>query len=329
MINLAINSGLHRFFSDHRALERFISNTNDGLHGISRQARQQPIKTTVRSTGMHPAHTTGPRYLINNSIICTTRASSIWKAFDNKTRTYVAIKEVILPYYQYLINRERNILDRLQSCPSIVRCLNAKEDPFPGYLVLELINGPNLFEIKNLSIIEKLIIMYCLVEIFEEVHKKNIIIRDVKDENIMLAPNRGVVLLDFGHAVDLDNRNDEVNKLKDIGTPEFMAPEAVHLTGLNLSTAADYYSLGVIFYNLFTGIDLRGMRFPRDTNRYYSFYETGDILTEGHLITAPKVIHPPLKALIQRDPKARVSDPDQLKEMLLQAMLQHLEETQS
>jgi len=41
------------------------------------------------------------------------------------------------------------------------------------------------------------------------------------------------------------------------------------------------------------------------------------------------LLHPLLQALIQRDPEKRVTDPEKLKEMIFQAILQHLEKTQA
>src|SRR3989339_5635 len=322
MISSSIQPGLYSLFPSYQALGRFTDRTEKGLSAIGKKAGAQPTARPCRHNFIYEKDA---RYTIY-SRICTSSISSVFSAIEKDTGSCVVIKESI-PSYQYIIKREKGILARLRACPSVVRCLNA-EDSSADFLALELIDGCHLSRSLRLSLIEGLILAYLLVEAFEQVHKNNIIIRDVKDENIMIRRNGEIALIDFGLAIDLKDSDDTINFLPNIGTIEFMPPEICQPNPF-LSKAIDYYSLGVVLYNLFSRTDLCGIRQHEHTNRFYSFTAHGEILTDQCLGQVPELLHPLLQALIQRDPEKRVTDPEKLKEMIFQAILQHLEKTQA
>lgn len=82
-------------------------------------------------------------------------------------------------------------------------------------------------------------------------HERGIIHRDIKPTNILFRSNGTPVLVDFG----LAKLKYSVEKLTKtgitVGTPDYMSPEQIE--GLVLDGRADFYSLGVIFYELLTG----------------------------------------------------------------------------
>lgn len=82
-------------------------------------------------------------------------------------------------------------------------------------------------------------------------HEKGIIHRDIKPTNILFRADGTPVLVDFG----LAKLKYSVEKLTKtgitVGTPDYMSPEQIE--GLELDGRADFYSLGVIFYELMTG----------------------------------------------------------------------------
>lgn len=82
-------------------------------------------------------------------------------------------------------------------------------------------------------------------------HERGIIHRDIKPTNIMFRPDNTPVLVDFG----LAKLEHAVERLTEtgitVGTPDYMSPEQIE--GLKLDGRADFYSLGVIFYEMLVG----------------------------------------------------------------------------
>jgi serine/threonine protein kinase len=95
----------------------------------------------------------------------------------------------------------------------------------------------------------------------EYLHSKNIIHRDIKPENIVISSNGHFKLSDFGiseiglfnnkYAItNKKNKDEYVNTGKILGTQNYMAPEIIQEN--KVSTATDYWAVGVILYELYT-----------------------------------------------------------------------------
>jgi non-specific serine/threonine protein kinase/serine/threonine-protein kinase len=94
----------------------------------------------------------------------------------------------------------------------------------------------------------------------QHAHQKGIIHRDIKPSNILVAVDNDrpiPKIIDFGVAKATSQRLTERTLFTElgqwIGTPEYMSPEQAELTGLDVDTRSDVYSLGVVLYELLAG----------------------------------------------------------------------------
>lgn len=127
------------------------------------------------------------------------------------------------------LKREVSILQKLNH-PNIVRLLQYLETRVHYYLVMELIDGGELFDriVRRKTYSENDARELCaiLLDAIKYMHDRNIVHRDIKPENLMLASKSSdvdVKLVDFGFATEVDGFN-----LKQYcGSVSYMAPEIV------------------------------------------------------------------------------------------------------
>lgn len=173
----------------------------------------------------------------------------------NCTNKYFAIKRMnkqLLKESRQLdnINSEINILKETHPCPLIVKYVNSIETNTDIFLVMEYINGGELFYyIKHYGRFEINFVLFFASEILmalKFLHEKNIIYRDLKPENILINGDGHIKLADFGFATRMED-----NLYLICGTPEYMAPEK--LLGNGDTKETDYWSLGCLIYEMVCG----------------------------------------------------------------------------
>jgi len=176
----------------------------------------------------------------------------VYRAVHKPTGRVVAIKELTRPVEFRLIRREECIQHSLHS-PLMTRhyCTISEE----GYIafVMELVEGTTLYKARrrseNLPIVS---IAAQIVLMMEYLHDRYIMYRDLKPENLMYNPRKGTVkLIDFGLAHRLDGPNAQTTGQS--GTPPFMAPEIIASINSRYSYPADWYTLGLVIYELIGG----------------------------------------------------------------------------
>jgi eukaryotic-like serine/threonine-protein kinase len=148
--------------------------------------------------------------------------------------------------------------------PAIAKVFDAGEtsDGRP-YFVMEYVQGIPITaycDKNRLTTAERLELFRHICEGVQHAHQKAIIHRDLKPSNILVAIQDGVAvpkIIDFGvakaTAQSLTERTMYTELGMLIGTPEYMSPEQAEMSGQNVDTRTDVYSLGAILYELLVG----------------------------------------------------------------------------
>jgi serine/threonine protein kinase len=131
------------------------------------------------------------------------------------------------------------------------------------YFVMEYVPGMPITEYCDkyrLSTRERLELFMQVCEGVQHAHQKAIIHRDLKPSNVLISVQDGkptIKIIDFGVAKALAQRLTEKTMFTEmgmlVGTPEYMSPEQAELTGRNIDTRTDVYSLGLMLYELLVG----------------------------------------------------------------------------
>lgn len=148
--------------------------------------------------------------------------------------------------------------------PNIARVFDAglATDGRP-YFVMELVRGVPITEFADahrLTIRERLQLFQDVCAAVHHAHQKGVIHRDIKPSNVMvtLHDEKPVVkVIDFGVAKaigqSLTDKTLYTRFFSMIGTPLYMSPEQAEMSGLDIDTRSDIYSLGVLLYELLSG----------------------------------------------------------------------------
>ena len=131
------------------------------------------------------------------------------------------------------------------------------------YFVMELVKGVPVTEFcdKNkLSTQERIDLFLSVCRAIDHANRKGIIHRDIKPSNVMVTLHDGkpvCKVIDFGVSKALSQQLTEKTLFtaygQMVGTPTYMSPEQAEMSGLDIDTRSDVYSLGVVLYELLTG----------------------------------------------------------------------------
>ncbi len=131
------------------------------------------------------------------------------------------------------------------------------------YFAMELVDGIPITDFSDqekLSVDDRLRLFVDVCRAVQHAHQKGIIHRDLKPSNVMVTVSDGVPVvkvIDFGVAKALNQELSERTLFTQfaqlIGTPMYMSPEQAEMSGSDIDTRSDIYSLGVLLYELLTG----------------------------------------------------------------------------
>jgi serine/threonine protein kinase/Tfp pilus assembly protein PilF len=204
----------------------------------------------------------------------------------------------------------------LMDHPNIAKVLDAgATDSGRPYFVMELVKGVPVTEFcdrNHLPPEQRLKLFVDVCHAIQHAHHKGVIHRDVKPTNVLVTLHDGVPVvkvIDFGVAKATAQKLTEKTLFtaygQMVGTPPYMSPEQAEMSGLDVDTRSDVYSLGVLLYELLTGTTpLEGKRLrqagyaemqrlireedpPRPSTRLSALGESATVLA-GNRGTDPK-----------------------------------------
>lgn len=202
--------------------------------------------------------TLGSRYTLTRRV-AVGGMGQVWEALDTVLGRAVAVKLL-----HQALSQDSDFADRFRAearhaaslhHPNIATVFDYGEDEGTAYLVMELVPGQPLSQIiaerAPLSAAEAASVMAQAANALQAAHHGGVIHRDVKPANILITPDGIAKLTDFGisRAIGAAPMTQTGQVL---GTAQYLAPEQA--LGQSATAASDIYSLGVVGYEMLTGV---------------------------------------------------------------------------
>ncbi|MGB9093001.1 MAG: serine/threonine-protein kinase [Gallionella sp.] len=186
----------------------------------------------------------------------------VYKAHDPVLDRTVALKTIALDdteqdreEYQARFFQEAKAAARLNH-PALITIYDFGEENALAYMAMELLNGSELSERMgqaSIPVSEAVAIAEQVAEGLAFAHDSGVIHRDIKPSNVMLLPRGRVKIMDFGIA-RLKVSDIKTQLGMRLGTPKYMSPEQIG--GNKLDHRTDIFSLGIVLYEMLTGVKL-------------------------------------------------------------------------
>eukprot|EP00747_Dinoflagellata_sp_TGD_P168176 gnl/TRDRNA2_/TRDRNA2_193956_c0_seq1.p1 gnl/TRDRNA2_/TRDRNA2_193956_c0~~gnl/TRDRNA2_/TRDRNA2_193956_c0_seq1.p1 ORF type:complete len:481 (-),score=130.15 gnl/TRDRNA2_/TRDRNA2_193956_c0_seq1:103-1434(-) len=199
------------------------------------------------------------------------------------------------------IRNEKNVLTSL-SHPYFIRILKVFQDVSRLYMVLELVNGGELFTVlrteKRFKLDTARFYAAEIVSAIQCLHEMMVVYRDIKPENILIHRSGHIKLTDFGFAKILQEGKTHTT----CGTASYMAPEIIRGKGHGLPV--DWWATGVLIFEMLAGQP--PFNAPEDSEIYKQ-------VVMGR-VRFPPVMNAAAKDCISRmllaDPRRRLGNPE-------------------
>ncbi|MHC4597595.1 MAG: serine/threonine protein kinase [Planctomycetota bacterium] len=151
--------------------------------------------------------------------------------------------------------REARAVARLNHI-NIISGIDVGESNGINYFAMEYVDGPTLISVleSNGALDEKrsLKVTLQIARALEHAHKHNMVHRDIKPDNIMIAKDETAKLCDLGLARDVSQSPEASEQGQSLGTPNYISPEQAKGQG-DIDIRSDIYSLGASMFHMVTG----------------------------------------------------------------------------
>jgi serine/threonine-protein kinase len=184
--------------------------------------------------------------------------ATVYRALDTRLGRSVAIKILHSQYasdraFLQRFQQEAEFAASLGAHPNVVAIYDIGEDVPTRYIVMELIEGRSLKEVIRqrapFSVAEAFSIGQQVASALDFAHKRGLVHRDIKPQNILLTPEGVAKVTDFGIARSL-SASQLTRTGMVIGTAHYFSPEQAR--GQPAQPVSDIYSLGIILYEMLT-----------------------------------------------------------------------------
>ncbi len=262
---------------------------------------------------------------------------TVYRALDTKLNRTVVIKILPPELTQKTANfrrfeREAQLCSQLDH-PNICTIYDFNEANGVFYIAMQYVEGKNVRQLvsgRPLELRSALSIAIQVTDALAYAHSKNIIHRDIKAGNIMVAPNGQAKVLDFGLAKLLEDDKADEHRGMDrteitelgipYGTATYAAPEQAK--GERADERSDIFSTGVLLYEMLTGIWAFQGKTVIDV-RHQVLYGTPKPLVEQRRDSLPPGLQPIVDKALQKEPRNRYQKISQMRDDL-RAILQEV-----
>jgi serine/threonine protein kinase len=240
--------------------------------------------------------------------------ATVYRAHDTVLNRSVAIKVLeqsltVDPKAVERFRREAVTAANLEH-PSIVRVYDVQQQGNIHFITMRFVQGTTLRDILrdngSLPLPAALNIIKPVAAALHYAHRNGVIHRDVKPGNILVEPDGTVLLTDFGIARAMDNAQASLTAVGLVmGTADYLAPEQI--AGRPAEARSDLYSLGVVLYEILTGVT----PFGGENTAAILYRQVHDQPSPVRSINPrlPAEMQPIIDRALAKNPSSRYADP--------------------